>query len=144
MFCPAGPHGAAVGLPMCDTSGSQLGPTFYFPSGSHFTPKWVPCLHLKKRLPTLVPYGQPNWYPLRFVRGTLLGPTWAFPLGHSHVGPILDPSLFSFGYNLGIPIWAFPCWSQLGPTFKPLPTCPHPTHVGPTWASWQGFHHGCR
>ena len=102
-FCPAGPHGADVGLPMCDTSGSHLGPTFYFPTGTHFTPKWVPSLQLKVGLPTLVPYGHPNWDPLRYVQGAHLGSIWAFPLGHSHVGPIWDPSLFSYWYNLDIP-----------------------------------------
>ena len=61
-FCPAGPLVATVGWPMCDTS------------GSHFTPKWVPCLHLKVGLPTLVPYGQPNCDTLHFVRLGHFGP----------------------------------------------------------------------
>ena len=54
-------------LCMCDTSGSQLGPTYYFPTRTHFTPKWVPCLKLKVGLPTLVPCGEPKWDPLHFV-----------------------------------------------------------------------------
>ena len=132
-----GPTWANVGLPMCHISGSQLGPTYYFPTRTHFTPKWVPCLNLKVGLPTLVPCGEPKWDPLHFVQpatwdalgrshlgilmlvpiGTHLyfrmGHTWAFPLGHSHVGPHWDPSLFSYGTHLGIPTWAFPCWSQL-------------------------------
>ena len=116
-FCLAGPHGAPEGLPMCHTSGSHLGPTFYFSTGTHFTSKWVSCLNLKVGLPTLVPYGQPNWDPLCFVKGAHFGPIWAIPLGHSHVGPIWDPSISLYGYNLGNPTWAYPCWSQLGPTF---------------------------
>ena len=96
-FCQAGPHGAQVALPMCETSGTQLGPTYYFPTRTHFTPKWVPCLNFKVGLPTLVPFGEPKWDPLHFVRRAHMGHTWALPLGHSHVGPNWDPSLFSHG-----------------------------------------------
>ena len=106
-----------VGLPMCDTSGSHLGPILYFPTGAHFTPKWVPCLFLKVGLPTLVPFGEPKWDPLCFVQWAHMGHTWALPLGHSHVGPKWDPLLFPYSLYLGIPTWACPCWSQLGPIF---------------------------
>ena len=75
--------------------------------------------------------------------GPTLQPTWApsgsnvaFPLGYFHVGLIMDPSLFSYRYNLGIPTWAFPSWSQLGPTFIFTCNTLGHFHLGtPTWGS---------
>ena len=52
------------------------------------------------------------------------------PLGHSHVGPNWDPSLFFLGYNLVIPTCAFPCWSQLGPIFIFSWVQPGYSHLG--------------
>ena len=79
----------------------------------------------------LVPFGT----HLYFHTGT----TWVFPLRHSHVGPNWDPTLFSYGIQLGTRIWAIPCWSHLGPIFIFIqdtliwtPPIGH-SHVGPNW-----------
>ena len=192
---------------MCDTSGSQLGPTYYFPTRTHITPKWVPCLHesgvahigpiwAAQLGPTTFylsgPLGAimgiptwafPCWYhlgpififtwvqpgyshlgiPMLVPIGTHIffhmGYTWALPLGQPHVGPIWDPSLFSYGIQLGSPNWAFPCWSQLGPIFffiqdtlrhsnSSIPMLiPIGTHIffhmGYTWARPLGHSHVC-
>ena len=89
--------------------------------------------------------GTPTWaFPCSSPHGTHIffhvGYTWAFSLGHSHVGPIWDPSLFSYGYNLGTPTWAFPCWSQLGPTSFLMWETPGRSHLGITILVLLGTH----
>ena len=101
-FCLTGPHGTHLGTPTwAFPCWSQLGPIFIFtwdtPGHSHS--------------------GNPMWVPIGTHIYFHMGHTCAFSLGHSHVGPNWDPSFFSLGTHLGIPTWAFPCWSQLGPIF---------------------------
>ena len=93
---------------------SQLGPTFILIWDTPGPP------HLG--MPMLVPIGTHFYFHL--------GHTWASPLGHAHVGPNWDPLLFSFGTHLGLPTWACPCWSQLGPTFIFIWDTPGPPHLG--------------
>ena len=114
-FCLTGPHGTHLGTPTwAFPCWSQLGPIFIFtwdtPGHSHFG------------IPMLVPIGTHLYFHM--------GHTWAFSRGHSHVGPNWDPSLFSHGAHLGIPTWAIPSRSQLGPIFIFTWDTPGHSHVG--------------
>ena len=95
-------HGAHLGIPTwAIPSRSQLGPIFIF--------IWDTPGHSHVGIPMLVPIGTHLYFHM--------GHTWAFSLWHSHVGPNWDPSLFSHGTQVSTPTWAFPCTSQLRPTF---------------------------
>ena len=137
MGSPSGTHYILSDRPTWDTLGhSHLGIPMLVPIGTH--------LYFHIGHTWAFPLGQsqvgPNWDPSLFSYGThLVILTWAFPCwsqlglififtwdtpGHSHfgipmydVGPNWDPSLFSYGTQVSTPTWAFPCTSQLRPTF---------------------------
>ena len=84
-FCLMGPHGTHLGTP-----------TWAFPCWSQLRPifilTWDTSGHSHLGTPMLVPIGTHLYFHM--------GHTWAFSLGHSHVGPNWDPSLFSHGTHL--------------------------------------------
>ena len=108
-------HGTHLGIPTwAIPSRSQLGPIFIF--------IWETPGHFHLGIPMKVPIGTHLYFHM--------GHTWAFSLGHSHVGPNWDSSFFSHGTHLGIPTWAFPCWSQLGTIFIFTWETPGHSHLG--------------
>ena len=108
-------HGTHLGiLTLAFPCWSQLGPIFIF--------TWDTPGHSHLGIPMLVPIGTHLYFHM--------GHTWAFSRGHSHVGPNWDPSLFSHGAHLGIPTWAIPSRSQLGPIFIFIWDTPGHSHLG--------------
>ena len=108
-------HGTHLGiLTLAFPCWSQLGPIFIF--------TWDTPGHSHLGIPMLVPIGTHLYFHM--------GHTWAFSHGHSHVGPNWDPSLFSHGAHLGIPTWAIPSRSQLGPIFIFIWDTPGHSHLG--------------